>query len=80
MIGGKGHLHDGGINIELRRNGTIICDSRAVYGGTGSQGFAPDGRSWETIHEMTQCRDPVRLRKGDILTVVAIYDTTKHPL
>jgi hypothetical protein len=80
LIGGKGHLHDGGVNIELLRNSSVICDSRAVYGGTGSEGVAPNGRPWETIHEMSQCRDRVKLKKGDVLTVKAVYDTTQHPL
>jgi hypothetical protein len=27
------HLHDGGVNVRLFKNGTRVCDSSAIYGG-----------------------------------------------
>lgn len=34
IISNTGHLHDGGIHIETRKNGEVICDSHALYGET----------------------------------------------
>jgi hypothetical protein len=80
IISGKGHLHDRGINIILMVNGAVVCDSRAIYGGTGSNAIGPDGRPWEIINEITQCTEPTPVNFGNFLTIKSIYDTTLHPL
>jgi hypothetical protein len=51
-------------------NDKFICTSDAKYGG-------PENI---TISEMTHCRGPIPVKKGDILTMTAEYDLTKHPL
>jgi hypothetical protein len=80
IIHAKGHLHDGGINVLLMLNGQVICDSRAIYGGDGSEGVGPNGKPWETIREMTQCSKPSAIKAGDLISLMSIYDTTLHPL
>ena len=63
----------------LYLNGKLICNSEAVYG--GKQGtLIEGGQKWETISRMQDCHDPFKVKKGDLLKMVAVYDTLKHPL
>jgi hypothetical protein len=74
----EGHLHDGGINLIVRLNGKLVCDSEAMY--TGGNSTADSGQpKWETISEMTKCREPVQVKKGDNFTLEAKYDFIKRP-
>ncbi|KAF1817033.1 hypothetical protein P152DRAFT_478086 [Eremomyces bilateralis CBS 781.70] len=73
------HLHDGGINIEVFRNKTLVCHSDAVYG-DGEGTTAIGGEAWETITAYTPCEKAVKVSKGDILSMSAEYDLTKHRL
>jgi hypothetical protein len=75
ILNAKGHLHDGGDRIELLLNGKVICDSHAVYGKRKFQ----NGQPWEVITEMEQCAMPVRVKKGDMLSMKSYYDVVKHP-
>jgi hypothetical protein len=75
-----GHLHDGGTNIQLLINGKLVCDSRATYGGAQGTLVNEDGSKWESISSMSSCRDPVPVKKGDVMTIVSVYDTSLHPL
>jgi hypothetical protein len=79
IINAKGHLHDGGVRVELTLNGKVVCDSHAQYGGDGGEGVAPDGRPWQTIRQMSQCTDPIPVKKGDILGLKSYYNTKLHP-
>jgi len=79
LVGAKGHLHDGGDNLILKVNNVTVCDSKAVYGGAASTAKMADGTTWETINHMTQCQEPVPVKKGDVLTVHANYDFVLHP-
>ena len=36
-------------------------------------------QNWEVITEMTQCKKPVPVRKGDTIQMVSFYDGVKHP-
>jgi hypothetical protein len=38
-----------------------------------------DGTNWEVITEMTQCTEPVAVRKGDVLSMQSFVDGVKHP-
>jgi hypothetical protein len=80
LINIRGHLHDGGEAMELFVNGKMVCRSGSVYGGKGGIMTLDDGTKWETISAMTDCNNAVPLKKGDILTMKAIYDLKKHPL
>jgi hypothetical protein len=76
----RGHLHDGGVNMLVKVNDKVTCDSRAKYGGNEATAKMDDGRVWETIHEMERCVDPFPIKKGDNISVEANYDYVKHPL
>jgi hypothetical protein len=76
ILNSKGHLHDGGDHIELLLNGKVICNSHAVY---GKRKVQENGQAWEIITEMTQCPMPVRVKKGDLLSMKSYYDVVKHP-
>ena len=80
IINAKGHMHDGGINVVLTLNGKVICNSRAIYGGSESETVGPGGKQWETIREMTQCTDAVPVKAGDVVRMSSVYDTGLHPL
>ncbi|KAF2668043.1 hypothetical protein BT63DRAFT_426879 [Microthyrium microscopicum] len=80
ILSSIGHLHDGGVGIQLELNGRLICDSKAIYGGAGSETIGADGKKWATISSMTECNDPVPVKAGDKVTTVAVYDTDLHPL
>jgi hypothetical protein len=75
----RGHMHDGGSNIEARVNGKTACDSRALYGGPGHVGRTASGKQWETIRDMETCPEGVVVRKGDKITLNANYDLDAHP-
>jgi hypothetical protein len=73
------HLHDGGVNVRLFRNSTLVCDSKAIYGGdkgTTSVG----GEKWETIQGYEFCTKPIEVNVGDELTVESNYDLSRHQL
>jgi hypothetical protein len=60
----------------MARNGTVICASKATYGGKNE--VAGD---WETISEMGGCaeRVPIPVAKGDVISLEAEYDFKLHP-
>jgi hypothetical protein len=75
-----GHLHDGGVDIDIKVNGRLICDSRATYGGEKGTLKTTDNKVWQTISSMLECTEPIKVSKGDNITVQANYDLEKHPL
>lgn len=79
MVTTEGHLHDGGLNVILKVNGKLACESKAIYGGEAGTTTAVDGTKWETIGRMTKCRDPIPVKRGDKLVVEANYDLAQHP-
>jgi hypothetical protein len=58
-------------------NGKQICISKAEYGSSYS---ANTTSKWTTISKMTDCNDVVPVKKGDLVSLEAEYDTVKHPL
>jgi hypothetical protein len=74
-----GHLHDGGHTLELYLNDKLVCDSEATYGGPDGT-LIRDGKKWESIARIKQCIEPIPVKKGDLLKMVAVYDTERHPL
>jgi len=64
----KGHLHAGGDSLVIYINNKVACESKAVYGKKGDT----------AISEMTVCPSTIKVKKGDVLTFAAKYDTTKH--
>lgn len=72
ILGAKGHLHAGGDKMVMHINGKFICESRAVYGGKKGE---------QAIDEMTLCsQKPIPVKKGDVMTMTAAYDVSKHPV
>jgi hypothetical protein len=69
-------VHDGGVGVTATRNGALICDSKAIYGGKNE--VAGD---WATIGEMRGCaeRVPIAVSKGDVIALEAEYDFDLHP-
>ncbi|KAF2668934.1 hypothetical protein BT63DRAFT_478836 [Microthyrium microscopicum] len=78
ILSRRGHLHDGGVNIDFKVNGKTICDSRAIYGGEKGSLKTEDG-VWETVSATVECHEPVKVSKGDVITLSAHYDLEKHP-
>lgn len=77
----QGHLHEGGVSIYLLLNGNIMCQYRATYGDASYAVMATnDGKKWETISSMSDCSDPIVVKKGDYLKMERIIHTHKHPL
>jgi hypothetical protein len=75
----RGHLHDGGEQLKLIINDKVVCNSVATYGGAESTLVGNDGKKWETINAMSECNDPVKVKKGDVVQLEAAFDTIAHP-
>jgi hypothetical protein len=77
-----GHMHDGGDSMSAKINGKEICTSKALYGGPGHEGKTPSGGNWTMIREMEFCEtnQPIKVSKGDKLTIAGNFDLEKHPL
>jgi hypothetical protein len=65
--------------MNLYMNDKLVCNSQAVYGGKGGV-LVEDGKTWETISRMEECQKPIKVKKNDLLKMVAVYDIEKHPL
>jgi hypothetical protein len=74
-----GHLHDGGQDIIVKINGKEACISKAEYGGPGATRKAKDGTTWTTVREMTYCPGPLKVKRGDKISLEARYDFEAHP-
>jgi hypothetical protein len=58
------------VDISLYVNGKQACDSRAIY--------KPGKGNWVTIDHMTYCSDPIKVSKGDNITLQAFYDHEQY--
>jgi hypothetical protein len=84
LIGIGGHLHDGGINLVVKKSGQQVCDSRATYGGKpeyieGAGSLEMPGMPH--LSEMSRCQGtreaPVTsISAGDSWVIEANYDMT----
>jgi hypothetical protein len=72
-------LHDGGEAMQLLHNERFVCNSTATYGGKGGT-VKVNGTEWQTISSMSECMEPLRVRKGDNISMKSFYNTIKHPL
>lgn len=62
-----GHLHDGGVNIELYENGKVVCDSFAEYGADSHvSSIAP------------ACYNLGSISPADSFSITAYYNMTAH--
>ncbi|KAF2422404.1 hypothetical protein EJ08DRAFT_664872 [Tothia fuscella] len=79
-----GHMHDGGVNIEIYQNNKLLCDSQAKYAdgaGHDMSGSGGHGNSAVSKHlaSMSGCRNTNTVKKGDQFHIVVNYDFEKHP-
>lgn len=72
-------MHDSGTGVNLYVNGKLVCASKATYGGPGGT-ININGKTWETIAKMSECNEPIPVKKGDKLKLEATFDTREHPL
>src|SRR4029079_2262252 len=75
LVGTAGHLHPGGLwtDLTLTRNGKTVrlFRSRAKY-------FEPAGAvSWDVAMTVSRADWRVKVKKGDVLSVSATYDTSR---
>jgi hypothetical protein len=70
-----GHLHDGGVDLQVIRNGETVCDSAAEYG--ESPGYV-DAKMMH-ISSMSTCSN-LMVEQGDEWWVRANYDVEKYSL
>ncbi|KAF2675195.1 hypothetical protein BT63DRAFT_31242 [Microthyrium microscopicum] len=75
----RGHLHDGGVAVDVAINGKPVCTSKAGYGGAGSE-TEVNGKKYLAISSMSVCGGPIPVKKGDALTMNILYDLVQHPL
>jgi hypothetical protein len=78
IVSARGHMHDGGVGIDLMLNGKVVCQSRASYGGSEAT-LVKDGKKWETLSSMSECGNAIPVKKGDIVRLDASFDTQQHP-
>lgn len=53
-------------------NGKFACESKAMYGGAKGE---------NAIDEMSLCTTSgIKVKKGDVMTMTAEYDVSKHPV
>jgi hypothetical protein len=87
-----GHVHDGGTDIVILKNNQTIsgCDLKAQYGQTPGYLDGPDTMSMGGmsgggemeymgmhVSSISTC-EGADIKKGDVLTIEALYDTTKY--
>ena len=85
LIGG--HIHDGGVSIEITKNQKTICDAVAFYGQTvgyneSSSAMSMQGMDMASgmthISSITDCGNPGSTKVGDEWSLKAHYNITEH--
>jgi hypothetical protein len=94
LIGGLGHLHDGGLTTRLEVDGVTACVSTAQYGrkpeyisnmSSSMPGMGPmDGHGkMKHISDINLCGGDYltrkRIKKGETWTIKATYDFDQNP-
>jgi hypothetical protein len=70
-------MHDGGESITVYLNEKPVCVTKAIYGTKMKTG---SGKDWTTISEVTDCLEPIPVKKGDNLVLETKFDELAHPL
>jgi hypothetical protein len=83
LLNTVGHMHDGGLVIDIKQNGQSVCASKAVY--EGHPGYIPSkdaiskgAADMAHINYYTPCLDIGEIKKGDVLDISASYDLDKY--
>ena len=71
MVDVGGHMHDGGLNMTMYRNGEPLCDSMQLYDNQAAE---------QHIVAAGICKDAGRVKNGDVFWADAKYDPNIHPL
>jgi hypothetical protein len=85
MLGVGGHLHDGGVILNIYKNNEVVCASKAKYGMGGGhahgrrdltkrQGTGPSSDGKAHIKEMTTCTQMGEVSPNDNIWIDAQYD------
>jgi len=81
MLYASGHMHDGGTNITMYKNGEVICVSEQLYdrraGYREPAGSAHPGQ--KHISDAGICTNFNEVNVGDKLHITAHYDSDKYP-
>lgn len=80
-----GHIHDSGVNLDITKNNSKLCDCVAAYGQNSgfidSSGMSMPGMPMTNmgmhISSLSQCSTG-QVNMGDNLTVTAFYNTTEY--
>jgi len=89
ILRARGHLHDGGVRVDMFINDKFVCASEAVYGDKDDKGAMghdhgskPEGNgaAIRTISFMTAYEKPIRVKKGDTMSLNVQYNLAKYPL
>jgi hypothetical protein len=80
-----GHLHDGGVNLDITQNNSTMCDFEAAYGENPGYIDAsamnmpgmPMGNMGMHISSLSECSTG-QVNLGDNLSVTAFYNTTEY--
>lgn len=72
---GAAHLHDGGVDVKILKDGDDVCTSTATYGGRKGH-VESDGL--KHISDMSLCTGIGRMEKGEEWSLMARYDLNEH--
>jgi len=68
IVWARGHLHSGGVKMDLNVNGKTVCTSLPQYNSKG------------VITIMSLCPQVIKINRGSYMTISSEYDLTKHNL
>jgi len=83
LLNTVGHMHDGGVQVQILQNGKAVCKSDAVYDAKPeyipSQKAIADGAAkMSHISSYSPCNGIGAIKKGDKLALTASYDFVKN--
>jgi hypothetical protein len=82
LLNTVGHMHDGGVEVQIVSQNKAICSSKASYDGApgyvpSSQAIAMGAAKMSHISNYSPCIAIGELKKGDSLALTARYDFNK---
>jgi hypothetical protein len=82
LLNTVGHMHDGGLEVQILSNGKPVCSSKASYDGPGyvpsKEAIALGAAKMNHISSYSPCIAIGELKKGDALALSAKYDFEKY--
>jgi len=83
LLNTVGHMHDGGVQVQILQNGNAVCKSNAVY--DAKPEYIPSPKALDLgaakmshISSYTPCNGIGEIKKGDKLSLTASYDFDTH--